>query len=407
MSHPPPPISTPSPPVLSAPNRSSVIGVLAMLLLLAAGCQRPETASLDTFLASARTHVPTYAAGYTTHTLGDTIFIKALDYGAQVRQRYLLVPREAPGPGPAMPPDVQRIGYPVRSVVVTSTTQIAMLERLGLLDRVVAVAGADLVSSPTVLARVADGTIADVGRAGELDYERILALQPDLVMSASLEGLDGEAMQRLRAQGLPVAVTSEFREATPLGRAEWLHMAALFFGQEEAALDTVRAIAQRYEALADTARAQPDRPSVLLNAAFRGTWYVPGGQNYMARFLEDAGAQYLWSDTDVAGSGSLALDVEAVLDRAQDADYWLNVNRLLSLEQIEQEDPRYALFEAWQEGRVYNNTKRMTPTGGIDFWESGIVWPDVILADLTAIFHPELVPDHTMVYYEQLPPTAP
>ena len=36
--------------------------------------------------------------------------------------------------------------------------------------------------------------------------------------------------------------------------------------------------------------------------------------------------------------------------------------------------------------RIYNNTRRETPAGGNDFWESGCVHPSMILEDLVSIF---------------------
>ena len=35
------------------------------------------------------------------------------------------------------------------------------------------------------------------------------------------------------------------------------------------------------------------------------------------------------------------------------------------------------------------------PTPENDFWQSGAVQPDVVLADLTYIFHPNLMPGYT------------
>ena len=35
---------------------------------------------------------------------------------------------------------------------------------------------------------------------------------------------------------------------------------------------------------------------------------------------------------------------------------------------------------------IYNNTLRITPEGGNDFWESGSIRPDLVLEDLVNIF---------------------
>jgi iron complex transport system substrate-binding protein len=65
-------------------------------------------------------------------------------------------------------------------------------------------------------------------------------------------------------------------------------------------------------------------------------------------------------------------------------------------------DERFATFDAVQSGEVYNNNRRLTEQGGNDYWESGVNNPHLILADLIAIFHPELLPDHELYYYQQL-----
>ncbi|BAL99694.1 MAG: hypothetical protein KatS3mg049_2263 [Caldilinea sp.] len=51
---------------------------------------------------------------------------------------------------------------------------------------------------------------------------------------------------------------------------------------------------------------------------------------------------------------------------------------------------------------MYNNNARLNEYGGNDYWEGGLANPDVVLADLIKIFHPELLPDHELVYYRKL-----
>jgi iron complex transport system substrate-binding protein len=52
--------------------------------------------------------------------------------------------------------------------------------------------------------------------------------------------------------------------------------------------------------------------------------------------------------------------------------------------------------------QVFNNDAQSNPAGGNDNWESGTVRPDLILADLIGVFHPDLLRDHQLVYYRQL-----
>ena len=65
-------------------------------------------------------------------------------------------------------------------------------------------------------------------------------------------------------------------------------------------------------------------------------------------------------------------------------------------------DARYADFAAYQNGNVWNNDARTSAMGGNDYYESAVAHPELVLADLIKIFHPELLPDYELVYYRQL-----
>jgi iron complex transport system substrate-binding protein len=127
---------------------------------------------------------------------------------------------------------------------------------------------------------------------------------------------------------------------------------------------------------------------------------VARGDSFLARFIADAGGDYVWSDRP--GSGSLALDIEAVYERALAADVWLNTSTWKTVAEAEAADPRFATLPALRNDRVFNNNKRLNAEGGNDYWESGMLRPDVVLADLITILHPELLPGRELVYYRRL-----
>lgn len=65
-----------------------------------------------------------------------------------------------------------------------------------------------------------------------------------------------------------------------------------------------------------------------------------------------------------------------------------------------------AELAAYQSGNIYNNNARLNEFGSNDYWENGLANPDVVLADLIKILHPELLPDHELVYYRHLAATS-
>ena len=120
----------------------------------------------------------------------------------------------------------------------------------------------------------------------------------------------------------------------------------------------------------------------------------------MAKFIQDAGGNYIWQDNDQ--TGALGLDFETVLDKAQAANIWLNVILADSRNDLAAADERYRNFEAFQHNQVYSYTARISENGGYDFFESALVRPDVVLQDLIRIFHPETLPNHDLYYYKKL-----
>jgi iron complex transport system substrate-binding protein len=130
---------------------------------------------------------------------------------------------------------------------------------------------------------------------------------------------------------------------------------------------------------------------------------MPSGENYMPMIIADAGGDFLWKDSKATNGLNLSLDYEAVYAKAANADVWL-VNALVqNADDVKNADSKNALFIAFKTKQLYNQDNRRTQNGGLDFWESGALNPHLVLADLIAIFHPELMPNHVFVYYRKLP----
>lgn len=317
---------------------------------------------------------------------------------------YTLEPRRtSPSAGPA-----SAIRTPLQRVISLSTPNIPFLRDLGVLDSLVGVDTADYVYDQTVLDAIARGRVRSVGSGANLDLERVLELNPDLVLVSAL-GPDDTAVRRLEGAGIPVLIVADWREATPLGRAEWIRLFGALYERDTRARDLFLQRASRYAEIRDqvAARVPPDRrPTVLANGPWQGNWPVPSGESYMARLFADAGADYLWAETP--GTGTIFLDMEAVLARALTADYWINLNYdWTSRADVRRADPRLTAFAAYRSGRMYHHIRRVRPSGANDFWESGVGRPDIVLADLVKILHGErlgLLPDHQPLYYRRIDP---
>ncbi len=341
-----------------------------------------------------------YATGLTMRPVGACVLVEVLRpwRDSSVALSYLLVPRGTTPPEGH--DDAVVIETPVRTMVAMSTTQVAFACALDARDALVGVSTSKLVCDPEVRARIDSGELPDVGEGATVNMELLLDLEPDLVVTGASGSAATDCHERVNEAGVPALVCGSWMEETPLGRAEWIKLYAMLLGKEDEAKRLFDGVAERYEALAAKARGVEPKPTVLANTDFEGTWWVPGGRSYVAAYFRDAGANYVWSDDPTAGGAPMSL--EAVLARAADADYWLHPGSATSLEELLAMDGRYDLFRAFAEGRVYNNDARTNEHGGNDYWEKAAVEPDVVLADLVWIFHPDLAPDHEPVYYRRL-----
>jgi iron complex transport system substrate-binding protein len=276
------------------------------------------------------------------------------------------------------------------------------LADLEVLDRVVAVDTIDWIYNRDIRARYSEGELVQVGSGADIDVERIISLEPDVVLM-SPAGPDDPAIERLHGAGIPALAYADWREQSPLGRAEWVKLIGVLTGRLDRATEVFSDRVQRYESLVSATSDMPtdERPTIMANAPWQGNWPVPRGESYVAQLFADAGGAYLWADT--SGAGSLFLDLEAVLARAAGAEYWINLNAGWdSRSDVTDLDPRLAAFAAFRTGRLYHYNGRVRESGANDFWESGATRPDLVIADLISILHPELAPDHEAVYYRRL-----
>lgn len=318
--------------------------------------------------------------------------------GAEESAQYLLV--QCGTPAPEGFDQATLIEVPVTRFVAMSTTYLPALDVLGRLDALVGVDSGLYVSNETVRTMIANGDVAEVGSGADVNVETAVALEPDLIMTYASGFADYDAHPKLQEAGLTVALNAEYLDPSPLGRAEWVDYIALFFNEEAASEAWFADIAADYEATKALAASAAERPTVFANTPFDGTWYMPGGQSFTAQLLADAGADYLWADDDSAPT--LFLDFESVFERAVDADYWINIGFYGSLADLAAADERFQDFAAFQNGRVYNFDARVNENGGNDIYESGVIFPNIVLADLVKIFHPDLLPDHELYYYRQM-----
>lgn len=296
------------------------------------------------------------------------------------------------------PTDGIKITIPIKSIAITSVTQTGFLEKINALNSVTGVSSPRLFYNKTIAENISAGKITDLGEAFSLNLEKTLQLKPDAVIMSGYNQNDPYS-QRVQNAGVPVIYNNEWMENSLLARAEWIKFVAAFYDKEAFADSVFNVTDKNYNAAKQKAQEVKNKPTIMSGANYRGTWYVPGGKNFIAKLYADAGGSYFYA-TD-STKGSLPLNFETAVKNFASTDVWLGCH-FNSIDELLKTDAKHALFRPVKLGKVYNFNKKMLSTTANDFWESAVVRPDLLLQDVISVLHPELMPGYETVYIDKL-----
>lgn len=344
---------------------------------------------------SMRAVQPRYAKGFSVTNRGGIRLLEIQDPQKEEAEvyRYALVPRGHSAEG--VPDGYTVLEVPVRNVICMTSLQLSNFIKLGELDHVTGITSTRHLFNKEMKERLQTGKTHKIGIEGNFDNEVIMSVNPDVILISPFKRGGYDALKDV---GIPLIPHLGYKEMTPLGQAEWIRFVGLLLGEEQKAEACFCEIKRRYNELKALTEKVEKRPTVFSGEIRGGNWYAVGGKSFLATLFRDAGAEYFLKDDE--RSGGVTLDFETVYTQAADADFWRIVNSYqgdFSYEALKEEDGRYADFAAFKhKGVVYCNMRDKP------FYESMPTEPEVVLADLIRIFHPDLLPDHEPVYYDLL-----
>ena len=286
------------------------------------------------------------------------------------------------------------IQIPCKRIVCLSSTQLSYFFAMHEIDDIVAINSSRYLRHEGMKKRVESGKVKRIGKEGNFNLEMIAALDPDVIFVSPFKVGGFDALRNL---GIPLVPMAAYNEETPLGRAEWVKMLALFVGQEKKADSIFNGIETRYQDLKQLAATVDHRPTVFSGKMRSGSWYVPGGNSFYAHYFRDAGADYIIKDKKQA---AYPVDFETIYSKASNCDFWRIIHPEksgLTLSNLAGQDPRYKDFKAYKDKNVILCNIREKP-----YYEQAGMKPDVLLADYIYFFHPELLPKHEPYFYERL-----
>lgn len=284
------------------------------------------------------------------------------------------------------------IRTPVKSVVAFSSTQWSVFQKLDEIDKVKGILESNYTTNNEILRLVAEGKIIDAGMSTNVNTEKIIHLQPDVILVTPYPTVDYSHLKEL--SGATMVSFPDYLESHPLGRAEWMKVVGLLCGKEDVTNQWFDDVVRRYESLSYKCSVIEEKPTVFSDLPFENQWYVPGGNSYIAKIFSDAGGDYIWKDNE--STGSLHIDAESVLLKAHNADFWRVINSSdvpFTYERLKNENELYPLFKAFKEKQLLVCNVRES-----GYFEKSQYEPDVLLADFIYHFHPELLTEEWKNY---------
>ncbi len=332
--------------------------------------------------------------GYT-----DATIIDAWQGSNNVNQTYHLVKKGLVLPAGFDSSSV--VFVPLKKIVCMSNTYIGMISALGEENSIVGVSGTGFIFSPVLIKNVEKGLIQDVGYDANLNKELILKISPDVIMMYGIGSESVSYTSKIKELGVKVVFNADYLETDPLGKAEWIKFFGALYCKEKLADSIYKEEVDAYTKLKSfIVRNAKGKPRVMLGFPYKDTWYISPGNSFISKMITDAGGNYLWQNTKSAVS--MPFGIENVYLRGLTADYWLNIGSVNSRKEIINVDPRLSDLPCFKNDNLFNNNKRITANGANDYWESGSLYPHLILKDIATIFHPELFSDNELLFYRKI-----
>lgn len=286
---------------------------------------------------------------------------------------------------------VRYFEIPLQNVAIDSSVQAGFFQLLGL--------------APT-LKQVSDLTVAPC-------IQKLLKQDKlQVYNSTTFTGPVIEAFQETDAPRNHISFDTT-TDPGPLKRAEWIKYLALFFNAEEKAEAVYKKIEESYNCLNGSA-SKGTKPTVAWLSYFDGKWTLSGAP-YKMQFVLDAGgknvpvAEKLGSAISKDYNMSVAREVTALHAALEDVDVVIDETYLKggpatysmaiftdNLKIVKGTKFKFVSSEnVWS---IYNRNSG-SPQFAVDWFEGAIAQPQLVLADLISIIHPEVTTSTSINYF--------
>jgi len=371
---------------------------LVVLATMLVSCQLKPTQnkSVTTVQQADSTYIPKYAVGFKINYFkGYRQLVLNDPWGDSTKNETIALIEAPEFKADLIKSHDYVLSYPATKWIALSSTMVNYADKLNAKQTICGVAEPQYIANDYIQKAITDGTVKNVGMAVAPDIEVLVDVEPDFMMVSPFKDNHFTAVT---GAGIPVITNADYMEHTPLGRAEWLVFMGELLGEGNKAKQQFAEIEKAYLSVKAKAEEVKQQPSVFTGHIYQGIWYTPAGESYMANFFNDAGCNYIYKESK--GTGSLALDYEIIIDKAEHTDYWvliINHPTTISYSEIAKIDKRYTDFDAYKKRAMV-----VTNSANSLYFEKGLLQPHIVLADLVAAMHPGVLDDYAPNYFHLL-----
>jgi iron complex transport system substrate-binding protein len=281
--------------------------------------------------------------------------------------------------------DFTVIHTPIQKVLYASMTQVCFLRPFNTLwDSVAAVTSPkDDWYIDEIKDGLDNGSITYVGDSYQPDFEKIQAINPELVVVYTGTNPQTVLINKLEELNIPYIVDNEYMENEGMGRMEWIKFIATLYDKDEEALDYFNSAVDRVEDMKLRVSNEP-KPKVAWGLVYKGTIYVPNAGSFVGKMIGDAGGDYVFKDMGKDKQGSEPISIEKFYSKAKDADiliYPSTPSFVGTLENLAEATPLFKDMKSFKEEKVW----------AFQPWYYQVLdKADETIIDLAYIFHPSV-----------------
>ena len=296
-------------------------------------------------------------------------------------QDFLLVAENAETPE-GVPASVTVLHQPLSHIYLVASAAMDYFDHLDAVDRI-SLSGlkADDWYIESAKAAMEDGSMRYAGKYSAPDYEAILESGCDLAIENTMIYHTPEVKEQLEKFGVPVLVERSSYESGPLARMEWVKLYGVLLGKTDEAEQVFDDAVQRIAPLEN--ESATGKTVAFFSITSNNLATVRKGGDYVAKMIEMAGGDYVFSDLTDSGNNlaTVNISLEDFYAGAKDADVLIYNStiegEIRTMDELIAKCPLLAQFKAVQQGNVWCTAQSL--------FQQSMEMPDLIL-DMNKVF---------------------